>query len=58
MVDIHLIYIYIYMKVSSEDLAELVGSSRKFDLLVVGLQEVPRDNILRLLQAALEETHM
>lgn len=46
------------MKVSSEDLAELVGSSRKFDLLVVGLQEVPRDNILRLLQAALEETHM
>jgi hypothetical protein len=47
-----------HVKVSYEDLAELVGSSRKFDLLVVGLQEVPRDNILQLLQAALAETHM
>ncbi|XP_062157551.1 type IV inositol polyphosphate 5-phosphatase 11 [Alnus glutinosa] len=45
-------------QVSYEDLAELVGSSRKFDLLVVGLQEVPRDNILQLLQAALAETHI
>ncbi|KAG6624805.1 hypothetical protein CIPAW_16G053100 [Carya illinoinensis] len=42
-----------------EDLAEIVGSrSRKFDLLVIGLQEVPRNNILQPLQAALVETHI
>ncbi|KAF8410625.1 hypothetical protein HHK36_003157 [Tetracentron sinense] len=44
-------------KVSYEDLAEIVGSDRKFDLLVVGLQEVPRRNIAKLLQAVLVETH-
>lgn len=46
------------MKVSYEDIAELVGSSRKFDLFIIGLQEAPRNNILRLLQTALVETHM
>lgn len=46
------------MKDSYEDIAELVGSSRKFDLFIVGLQEAPRNNILRLLQIALVETHM
>lgn len=45
-------------KVSDKDLEELVGSSRKFDLMVVGLQEVPRTNISRLLQSALLKTHM
>ncbi|XP_022766496.1 type IV inositol polyphosphate 5-phosphatase 11 [Durio zibethinus] len=44
-------------QVSYEDLVELVGSNRRFDLLVVGLQEVPRDNLTRLLQDALTETH-
>ncbi|XP_008813261.4 type IV inositol polyphosphate 5-phosphatase 11 isoform X2 [Phoenix dactylifera] len=44
-------------KASSEDFAELVGRDRRFDLLAVGLQEVPRRNVARLLQAALDETH-
>ncbi|MBA0836959.1 hypothetical protein Goarm_009147, partial [Gossypium armourianum] len=44
-------------QVSYEDLVELVGSNRRFDILVVGLQEVPRNNIARLLQDALVETH-
>ncbi|KAK6245341.1 hypothetical protein SCA6_008431 [Theobroma cacao] len=44
-------------KVSYEDLVELVGSNRRFDLLVVGLQEVPRNNLARLLQDALVESH-
>ncbi|XP_020534853.1 type IV inositol polyphosphate 5-phosphatase 11 isoform X2 [Jatropha curcas] len=44
-------------KVSYKDLVELIGSNRKFDLLVVGLQEVPRKNIARLLQAVLLDTH-
>lgn len=46
------------LKVSYEDLAELVGSKRKFDLLVVGLQEAPRNSISRMLQATLSETHL
>ncbi|KAJ7966698.1 Inositol polyphosphate 5-phosphatase [Quillaja saponaria] len=45
-------------KVSFEDLSELVGKNRKFDLLVVGLQEVPRNNIARMLKAALLQTHI
>ncbi|XP_030460599.1 type IV inositol polyphosphate 5-phosphatase 11 [Syzygium oleosum] len=45
-------------QVSHEDLAELVGSKRKFDLLVVGLQEAPRKSISRMLQATLAETHV
>ncbi|KAL5558108.1 hypothetical protein UlMin_034319 [Ulmus minor] len=43
-------------QVSYQDLEEVVGSSRKFDLLVVGLQEVPRQNISRLLQEVLLES--
>jgi len=45
------------MQVSLEDLAELVGRDRRFDLLAVGLQEVPKSNVARLLQSALHETH-
>ncbi|XP_057973939.1 type IV inositol polyphosphate 5-phosphatase 11 isoform X2 [Malania oleifera] len=37
---------------------QLVGRNRKFHILVVGLQEVPRRNLSRLLQAALIETHI
>ncbi|KAJ4831780.1 hypothetical protein Tsubulata_039052 [Turnera subulata] len=44
-------------QVSNEDLLELIGSNRKFDLLVVGLQEAPRKNIARLLDTALADTH-
>ncbi|XP_042492967.1 type IV inositol polyphosphate 5-phosphatase 11 [Macadamia integrifolia] len=44
-------------KVSYQDLAELVGVDRKCDLIVIGLQEVPRCNIGRLLQKTLVETH-
>ncbi|KAK9129969.1 hypothetical protein Sjap_010456 [Stephania japonica] len=44
-------------QVSYRDLAEIVGNDRKFDLLVVGLQEVPRVNVAQLLQEALVETH-
>ncbi|CAH2035887.1 unnamed protein product [Thlaspi arvense] len=45
-------------KVSYEDLVELVGKDRKFDLLVVGLQEAPKTNIAQLLQTALSPTHV
>ncbi|XP_059637768.1 type IV inositol polyphosphate 5-phosphatase 11 [Cornus florida] len=45
-------------QVSYEDIEELVRGDRKFDLLVVGLQEVPRSNISRLLQKALADTHI
>ncbi|XP_039044401.1 type IV inositol polyphosphate 5-phosphatase 11-like [Hibiscus syriacus] len=44
-------------QVSYEDLVELLGSNRRCDLLVIGLQEVPRKNLERLLQDALSETH-
>ncbi|XP_044511790.1 type IV inositol polyphosphate 5-phosphatase 11 [Mangifera indica] len=43
---------------SYEDLVKLIGNNRKFDLLVVGLQEVPRKTIAQLLQTALVETHV
>ncbi|RVW50450.1 Type IV inositol polyphosphate 5-phosphatase 11 [Vitis vinifera] len=45
-------------QVSYKDIEQLVGSDREFDLLVVGLQEAPRNNISQLLQAALVETHI
>ncbi|KAG7599690.1 Inositol polyphosphate-related phosphatase [Arabidopsis suecica] len=44
-------------KVSYEDLVELVGKERKFDLLVVGLQEAPKTNVDQLLQTASSPTH-
>ncbi|RWR74242.1 type IV inositol polyphosphate 5-phosphatase 11 [Cinnamomum micranthum f. kanehirae] len=43
-------------KVSS-DLEVLIGGNQKFDLFVVGLQEVPRRNMARLLQKVLVDTH-
>lgn len=46
------------MKVSYEDIEKLVGGDRKYDVLVAGLQEVPRNNILGLLEDALADTHM
>ncbi|XP_057469117.1 type IV inositol polyphosphate 5-phosphatase 11 isoform X3 [Actinidia eriantha] len=45
-------------QVSYGDIKELVGRDRKFHLLVVGLQEAPRNNISRFLQEALVETHI
>lgn len=46
------------MKVSYEDLVELVGKDRKFDLLVVGVQEAPKTNVAQLLQTASSPTHV
>lgn len=43
-------------QVSSEDLEKLIGRNRKLDLLVIGLQEVPRGNVARLLMNALADT--
>ncbi|KAB2082560.1 hypothetical protein ES319_A05G205800v1 [Gossypium barbadense] len=58
LITISLVYILSSsFKVSYEDLVELVGSNRRFDLLAVGLQEAPRNNVARLLQDALVETH-
>ncbi|KAL2459157.1 Type I inositol 1 [Forsythia ovata] len=45
-------------KVSYEDIKELVGRDRKYDVLVAGLQEVPRSNILGLFEDALADTHI
>lgn len=44
-------------KVSYEELEVLVGTNRRFNLLVIGLQEAPRCKIKRLLQSALDDTH-
>lgn len=45
-------------QVSFEDLAEMVGSNRDFDLLAVGLQEAPGNKMATMLSAALDESHM
>ncbi|XP_027148233.1 type IV inositol polyphosphate 5-phosphatase 11 [Coffea eugenioides] len=45
-------------QVSSEDINKLVGKIRKLDLLVIGLQEVPRENIAQLLKNVLADTHI
>ncbi|KAK2452444.1 hypothetical protein P8452_00209 [Trifolium repens] len=45
-------------QVSFEDLAEMVGSNRDFDLLVVGFQEAPRKKVATMLSAVLDESHM
>ncbi|ESQ30861.1 hypothetical protein EUTSA_v10011683mg [Eutrema salsugineum] len=45
-------------KVSYEDLVELVGKDRKFDLLIVGLQEAPKTNVAQFLQTASSPTHV
>lgn len=44
-------------QVSSEDIEKLVRKSGKLDLLVIGLQEVPRKNIAQLLKNVLADTH-
>ncbi|KAJ8494138.1 hypothetical protein OPV22_015859 [Ensete ventricosum] len=44
-------------KASSGDMAELIGWHRRFDILAVGLQEVPKHDVGVQLQAALAETH-
>ncbi|OIT04078.1 PREDICTED: type IV inositol polyphosphate 5-phosphatase 11 [Nicotiana attenuata] len=45
-------------KVPCEDIAKIVGEERKYDLLVMGLQEAPGNNILKLLKNTLARTHM
>lgn len=47
----------VYSKASSGDMAKLIGWHRRFDLLAVGLQEVPKHDVGVQLQAALAETH-
>ncbi|XP_049390972.1 type IV inositol polyphosphate 5-phosphatase 11 [Solanum stenotomum] len=44
-------------QVPCEDIAKLVGEDRKYDLLVMGLQEAPRNNICKLLKNTLADTH-
>jgi hypothetical protein len=46
------------VKMSAEDVTKLVSSIRKFDLLVVGLQEVPKSEVLQVFQETMSETHM
>ncbi|KAK4490344.1 hypothetical protein RD792_001020, partial [Penstemon davidsonii] len=45
-------------KVSLDDIEKLVGKERKYDLVVIGLQEVPRRNLSELLENALVESHV
>ncbi|GJM95887.1 hypothetical protein PR202_ga12672 [Eleusine coracana subsp. coracana] len=45
-------------KMSVEDVTKLVSSNRKFDLLVVGLQEVPKCDVSQVLQETIAETHV
>ena len=48
----------VLVKMSVEDVTKLVSSNRKFDLLVVGLQEAPKSDVSQVLQEALAETHV
>lgn len=45
-------------QVCYEDIEKLVSRDRKFDLFVVGLQEVPRQNVSKMLKKVLVDTHM
>ncbi|XP_062211837.1 type IV inositol polyphosphate 5-phosphatase 11 isoform X2 [Phragmites australis] len=45
-------------KMSVEDVTKLVSSNRKFDLLVVGLQEAPKCDVSQVLQETMAETHI
>lgn len=47
-----------FAKMSVQDIRKLVSSNRKFDLLVVGLQEVPKCGVEQVLQEAMADTHM
>jgi len=48
----------VLVKMSVEDVTKLVSSNRKFDLLVVGLQEAPKSDVSQVLQEVLAETHV
>ena len=48
----------VVVKMSVEDITKLVRSSRKFDLLVVGLQEAPKCDVSQVLQETMADTHM
>ncbi|OEL29371.1 Type IV inositol polyphosphate 5-phosphatase 11 [Dichanthelium oligosanthes] len=45
-------------KMSVEDITKLVRSNRKFDLLVVGLQEAPKCDVSQVLQETMADTHI
>ncbi|KAI4336916.1 hypothetical protein L6164_015389 [Bauhinia variegata] len=45
-------------QVSFEDLVEVVGNNREFDLFVVGLQEAPGKQVAKLLKTVLARTHV
>ena len=55
---IDLMMCVVLVKMSVEDVTKLVSSNRKFDLLVVGLQEAPKSEVSQVLQEALAETHV
>ena len=48
----------VVVKMSVEDITKLVRSNRKFDLLVVGLQEAPKCDVSQVLQETMADTHM
>jgi inositol-1,4,5-trisphosphate 5-phosphatase len=43
---------------SVQDIRKLVSSDRKFDLLVIGLQEAPKCGVAQVLQEDMADTHM
>uniref|UniRef100_A0ACD5W829 Uncharacterized protein n=1 Tax=Avena sativa TaxID=4498 RepID=A0ACD5W829_AVESA len=45
-------------KMSVQDVRKLVSSDRKFDLLVLGLQEAPKSGVAEVLQEAMADTHI
>ncbi|XP_047087724.1 type IV inositol polyphosphate 5-phosphatase 11-like [Lolium rigidum] len=45
-------------KMSFQDVRKLVSSDRKFDLLVIGLQEAPKSGVAQVLQEAMADTHI
>lgn len=45
-------------KMSVQDVRKLVSSDRKFDLLVIGLQEAPKCDVAQVLQEAMADTHI
>ncbi|CAN8320898.1 unnamed protein product [Cochlearia groenlandica] len=45
-------------KVSYENFVELLGKDKKFDLLVIGLQEAPKTIVSQFLQTALSPSHV
>jgi inositol-1,4,5-trisphosphate 5-phosphatase len=47
-----------FTQMSVQDVRKLVSSDRKFDLLVLGLQEAPKSGVAQVLQEAMADTHM